>query len=80
MTAAKPAADARKPDAETAKRFLRWIGFAMGVKAFMIEEGLRQHSEDCPFCEGGKVEAALAGSRDHLVLACTTGGSVRMRE
>lgn len=69
-----------KPNAETAKRFLRWIGFAMGVKAFMIEEGLRQHSEDCPFCEDGKVAAALVGSRDHLVLACTTERCVRMRE
>lgn len=69
-----------RADPATAERFVKWIGFAMGVKAFMLDEGVRRHEEDCPFCDGGKVTADLAGHKNHIVLACSTPGCVRMRE
>lgn len=65
---------------ESVQKVIKWLAFGMGVKAFMLEEGLRQHSESCPFCEQGKVAAVLAGRKNHLVLSCNTDGCVRMRE
>lgn len=62
------------------QRIAERLGFAMAVKAHMLEGGLRTHTQACPFCERGNVVAALARSNDHLVMACSTPGCVSLRE
>lgn len=65
---------------ESVEKIMRWIAYGIGLKAHMLEEDIRDHLEDCPFCDGGKVRAALAGSKDHLRMRCSTDGCIRMME
>ncbi len=67
-------------DAGTQERIVKRLAFAMSVKGFMLDEGLRTHTEACPFCDHGNVVAALAKVNDHLVMACSTPGCVSLRE
>lgn len=67
-------------DGDTQERILKRLSFAMSVKGFMLDEGLRMHTEACPFCDQGNVVASLAKVNDHLVMACSTPGCVSLRE
>jgi hypothetical protein len=65
---------------DTQARIVKRLAFAMSVKGVMLDEGLRTHTEACPFCDQGNVVAALAKRNDHLVMACSTPGCVSLRE
>jgi hypothetical protein len=67
-------------DPATQARIVQRLAFAMSVKGFMLDEGLRTHTEACPFCDRGNVVAALTKSNDHLVMACSTPSCVSLRE
>lgn len=67
-------------DADTEARIVKRLAFAIEVKGRMLEEGLRTHTQACPFCETGNVVAALAKRNDHLVMGCSTPNCVSLRE
>lgn len=59
--------------------FATLITFAMKLKASMKKKNVRRGIATCPKC-GGKVTAILAGSRDHIHMACETKNCMAMME
>lgn len=52
---------------------------ASKVKAALLKKGKRRGWTKCPRC-GGRVNAALAGPRQHIHMACETPNCIRVME
>ena len=67
------------PDVAFADSFMEAFRLAEKVKAALKAKGKLQGWTKCPRC-GGRINAILAGSRDHLHMSCETPNCIRMME
>lgn len=66
-------------DADFMASLNQTLTLAVKVKAALKAKGKRQGWTKCPRC-GGRINAILAGSRDHLHMSCETPNCIRMME
>lgn len=59
--------------------FLKIFELGMKLKRAMKRKGKRRGWTKCPKC-GGKINAVLAGRKDHIHMACETENCIRMME
>ena len=59
--------------------FVEVIHLAVKLKEAMKRKDKRQGWTKCPRC-GGKINAVLAGRKDHIHMACETENCIRMME
>jgi len=58
---------------------IKSIALAQKVKAALLKQNKRRGWTKCPTC-GGKINAVLAGHKNHIHMACETPNCFRLME